>query len=117
MSERTPQKVLLVCADLMFRMELKDALRARGWEVIAPKNVNELPPEIDLQQCARVLVDLESTGEASNPLLQRLAEAPEKVLCFFSHRNVEALTRAQECGLEQIVPRSALQRSLDDFLT
>jgi hypothetical protein len=93
-------RVLAVVADLMLASRVEGSLAAAGHSVtVAPS----LPAEAD----AELLVcDLDAVDPAA------VAAMGIPALGFYSHVDVDARKRAEEAGIELVVPRSRMAREL-----
>ena len=93
-------RVLAVVADLMLASRVEGGLRAAGHTVtVAPS----LPAEADadLLVCDLDAVDPDAVAATGIPSLG-----------FYSHVDVEARKRAEEAGIDLVVPRSRMAREL-----
>jgi hypothetical protein len=89
-------RIALICPDLLFGSKLRGALAAAGHEVVAPAD------PADLQ-----VIDL--TVDAAERLAEaRIGELP--TLAFYSHVEVDVRAKAEEAGVDQVVPRSRMAR-------
>lgn len=89
-------RVALLCPDLLFGSKLEGALAAAGHQVVAPAS----PADV-------LVVDLTADVE------ERLAEATAAglpTLAFYAHVEQEVRRRAEEAGIERVVPRSRMAR-------
>jgi hypothetical protein len=89
-------RVALICPDLLFGSKLRGALAAAGHEVVAPADPADVQV-IDLTTDAD-----ERLGEA------RIGELP--TLAFYSHVEVDVRRKAEEAGVDRVVPRSRMAR-------
>ena len=93
-------RVLAVAADLMLASRVEGSLTAAGHAVtVAPS----LPAEadVDLLVCDLDAVDASAVAGMGIPSLG-----------FYSHLDVEARERADEAGIDLVVPRSRMAREL-----
>jgi hypothetical protein len=89
-------RVALLCPDLLFGSKLQGALRAAGHEPVAATD------EADV-----LVIDL--TDEPDVRIDQaRAARVPR--LAFYSHVEQDVRRRAEEAGIERVVPRSRMAR-------
>ena len=89
-------RVALLCPDLLFGSKLRGALQAAGHEVVGADD------PADLQ-----VLDL--TSDPDERLAQaRTGELP--TLAFYSHVEVDVRNRAEEAGVDRVVPRSRMAR-------
>ncbi len=89
-------RVALLCPDLLFGSKLEGALRAAGHEVVGPG------AEADV-----LVVDLTADPD------RRIAAAREvarPVLAFYAHVEQDVRRRAEEAGIDRVVPRSRMAR-------
>ena len=87
-------RVALLCPDLLFGSKLRSALDAH--EVVAPGEPADL-----------LVVDL--TDDADERLAQaRTAGTP--TLAFYSHVEQDVRRKAEEAGVDRVVPRSRMAR-------
>jgi hypothetical protein len=89
-------RVALLCPDLLFGSKLRSALEGAGHEVVAPA------PPADV-----LVVDLTADVDA------RIAEAVAAglpTLAFYAHVEQDVRHRAEEAGIERVVPRSRMAR-------
>jgi hypothetical protein len=89
-------RVALICPDLLFGSKLHGAFAAGGHEVVAPGE----PADVQV-------VDLTSDVD------ERLAAATAAelpTLAFYSHVEQDVRRRAEEAGVERVVPRSRMAR-------
>jgi hypothetical protein len=89
-------RVALLCPDLLFGSKLQGALRAAGHEPVAPTDDADV-----------LVIDL--TDDADARIEQaRAAQVPR--LAFYSHVEQDVRRRADEAGIERVVPRSRMAR-------
>ena len=89
-------RVALLCPDLLFGSKLEGALRAAGHEPVKPGEGADV-----------VVVDLTADVEAR---LQQASGAGAPRLAFYSHVEQDVRRRAEEAGIERVVPRSRMAR-------
>jgi hypothetical protein len=93
-------RVLAVVADLMLASRVEGSLSAAGHTVtVAPS----LPAEADVDL---LVCDLDAVDEAA------VAAIDIPSLGFYSHLDVDARKRAEEAGIDLVVPRSRMAREL-----
>jgi hypothetical protein len=93
-------RVLAVVADLMLASRVEGSLTAAGHSVtVAPSLPGEA--DADLLVCDLDAVDADAAAGMGVPSLG-----------FYSHLDVDARKRAEEAGIELIVPRSRMAREL-----
>ncbi len=89
-------RVALLCPDLLFGSKLRSALADGGHEVVAPGSPADL-----------LVVDLTADVD------ERLAEAGAAglpTLAFYSHVEQDVRRKAEEAGIDRVVPRSRMAR-------
>jgi hypothetical protein len=89
-------RVAVDCPDLLFGSKLQGALRVAGHEVVQPGEEAEL-----------LIVDLTADPDER---IERSAAAGLPRLGFYSHVEQDVRRRAEEAGLERVVPRSRMAR-------
>jgi hypothetical protein len=89
-------RVALLCPDLLFGSKVQGALRAAGHEVVPP----DAPADV-------LVVDLTADVESR---LRTVREARVPTLGFFSHVEQDVRRRAEQAGIDKIVPRSRMAR-------
>jgi hypothetical protein len=89
-------RVALLCPDLLFGSKLQGALRAGGHEPVAPGD------EADV-----LVVDLTDDADAR---IEQSAGAGIPRLAFYSHVEQDVRRRAEEAGIDRVVPRSRMAR-------
>lgn len=97
-------RVLAVAADLILASRVEGSLRTAGHVVtVAPS----LPAETDAEV---VVCDLDAVDAAA------VAALAMPSLGFYSHVDVDARRRAEEAGIDVVVPRSRMSRELPDLV-
>jgi hypothetical protein len=89
-------RVALLCPDLLFGSKLTSALTAAGHEVVGPDSAADL-----------LVVDLTTDVE------ERMAQAGGSglpTLAFYAHVEQDVRRRAEEAGIQRVVPRSRMAR-------
>jgi hypothetical protein len=89
-------RVALLCPDLLFGSKLQGALRAAGHQPVGPDDEAEL-----------LVVDLTDDADAR---IARSAGAGLPRLAFYSHVEQDVRRRAEEAGIDRVVPRSRMAR-------
>ncbi|HEU0024737.1 MAG TPA: hypothetical protein VFQ12_08910 [Thermoleophilaceae bacterium] len=89
-------RVALICPDLLFGSKLRGALQAAGHEVVGPDDPADA-----------LVVDL--TAEVEDRLARAAGSSLPK-LAFYSHVEVDVRRRAEEAGIDRVVPRSRMAR-------
>ena len=97
-------RVLAVAADLMLASRVEGSLRAAGHEVTV---ASTLPESVDADV---VVCDLDAVDAAA------VVATGLPALGFYSHVDVEARRRAQEAGIDVVVPRSRMARELPELV-
>ena len=97
-------RVAALAPDLFFASKIEATLTAAGHEVTVQPSP-PLPGEADV-----VIVDLDQV-EPSVAL-----EAGLPVLGFYSHVDVETKKRADDAGLDLVVPRSRMAREMPELV-
>ena len=93
-------RILGVVSDLMLASRVEGSLRAAGHEVrIEP----QLPETVDADV---IVCDLDVVDPAA------VVAAGPPALGFYSHVDVETRRRAEDAGLQPVVPRSRMSRDL-----
>jgi hypothetical protein len=98
-------RVVAVVADLILASRVTTALEAAGHEVESDSSV---PDELDGVDA--VFADL----DVADP--ERLAALGVPVVGFYSHKDVEAKSRADAAGIALAVPRSRMARELPELV-
>jgi len=93
-------QILAVVSDLMLASRVKESLTAAGHEVSVIATLPD-PAEADAIVCDLDTADADEIAATDIPSLG-----------FYSHLDVDTRTRAQQAGLDQIVPRSRMSREL-----
>jgi hypothetical protein len=89
-------RIALLCPDLLFGSKLSSALTAAGHEVVGPEDPADA-----------LVVDLTADVDAR---LRTAAAAGVPTLAFYAHVEQDVRTRAEEAGLDRVVPRSRMAR-------
>jgi hypothetical protein len=98
-------RVLALVTDLMLASRVETPLTAAGHEVTLRGAVGPDAAGFDA-----IVADLELVEPAA------VAEAGPPCLGFYSHVDVETRRRAEEAGLDLVVPRSRMARELPDLV-
>jgi hypothetical protein len=99
-------RVLAVVPDLMFASRVEATLRAVGHEVELVRAVDA----IDATGADVVLGDLAEVDPHD------LAALGPPVLGFYSHVDVDTRKRAEEAGIDLVVPRSRMAREMPELV-
>ena len=97
-------RVLAVVPDLMLASRVEESLTSAGHEVSVQPVLPD-PARADAIVCDLDAVDAEAIASSGIPSLG-----------FYSHVDVDTRLRAQEAGLNLIVPRSRMARELPQLL-
>jgi hypothetical protein len=89
-------RVALLCPDLLFGSKLQGALRAAGHEPVAAGE------EADV-----LVIDLTDDPDAR---IEQADGAEIPRLAFYSHVEQDVRRRAEEAGIDRVVPRSRMAR-------
>ena len=89
-------RVALLCPDLLFGSKLQGALRAAGHEPVAATDDADV-----------LVIDLTDDADAR---IERARGAATPRLAFYSHVEQDVRRRAEEAGIERVVPRSRMAR-------
>jgi hypothetical protein len=89
-------RVALLCPDLLFGSKLQGALRAAGHEPVAATDDADV-----------LVVDLTDEPDAR---IEQARGAAIPRLAFYSHVEQDVRRRAEEAGIERVVPRSRMAR-------
>jgi DNA-binding NarL/FixJ family response regulator len=105
-------RVALLCADLMFASRVEEALRAAGHEVTRYEGedmARAAAPESDV-----LVADLTADEFDAATLVESMRMGRElgdvATVGFYPHVDQETRRRAQEAGVDVIVPRSRMAR-------
>ena len=97
-------RVLAVVPDLMLASRVEESLTSAGHEVSVQPVLPD-PVQADAIVCDLDAVDAEAIASSGIPSLG-----------FYSHVDVDTRLRAQEAGLDLVVPRSRMARELPQLL-
>jgi hypothetical protein len=89
-------RIALLCPDLLFGSRVEGALRAAGHEVVPPG-----------EPAQALVVDLTDDVEER---LRSAADLGLPTLAFYSHVEQEVRHRAEDSGVDRVVPRSRMAR-------
>jgi len=89
-------RVALLCPDLLFGSKLQGALRAAGHEPVAATDDADV-----------LVIDLTDDADAR---IEQARGAATPRLAFYSHVEQDVRRRAEEAGIERVVPRSRMAR-------
>ena len=112
--------VLAIVDDLFFASKIRGTAEQAGVNVKFARNADAMLKAARRDQPDLIIFDLNS--ERSNPAdLARQLKADEQLrsiplLGFFSHVQTELQQQAEEAGIEQVIPRSAFAKYLNEIL-
>lgn len=89
-------RVALLCPDLLFGSKLRSALESGGHEIVAPDSPADA-----------LVVDL--TAAADERIAVAVAAGPPS-LAFYAHVEQDVRRRAEDAGIDRVVPRSRMAR-------
>jgi hypothetical protein len=99
-------RVLSIATDLMLASRVDAGLTAAGHHVVLAQSVAAAP----LDEVELIVADLDVAAP------EELAATGLPVLGYYSHVDAETRARAQEAGLDLVVPRSRMARELPDLV-
>lgn len=112
--------VLAIVDDLFFASKIRGTAEEAGVNVRFARNADAMLNAARRDQPDLIIFDLNS--ERSNPAdLARQLKADAQLraiplLGFFSHVQTELQQQAQEAGFDQVIPRSAFAKYLNEIL-
>jgi hypothetical protein len=89
-------RIGLLCPDLLFGSKLQGALGAAGHEVVGADD----PADV-------LIVDLTTDSEER---IEAAAKTRVPTLAFYAHVEQDVRERAEEAGIDRVVPRSRMAR-------
>jgi hypothetical protein len=95
-------RVALLCPDLLFGSKLRSALAEAGHEVLPPGEAADL-----------LIVDLTDDVDAR---LASAASSGVPTLAFYSHVEQDVRRKAEDAGIDRVVPRSRMAREAPDLV-
>ena len=101
--------VLLLCADLMFAVQLQSIARKAGYKPVTVR------PESDFGDGDALVVDLSQRGSWEDAIRQARQRGIH-VIAFGPHKDVEARRRAKSAGANRLLANSNLERDLPAIL-
>jgi len=101
-------RVVAYIPDLMFGSGVQSALAAAGHEPVLVGDESAL--EQELAGAEVLIVDLTSDAEQRLQAVGRHREGAVRTLGVYSHVETEVRARAQEAGIDLVVPRSRMAR-------
>jgi hypothetical protein len=99
---------VLACSELFFGTKIKETLAAIGHETELRASADQAPADLDGVDL--IVVDLDAEGLDLERLRTMSAKRP--LLGFYSHVDADTKRRAEEAGLDLVVPRSRMAREL-----
>jgi len=113
------KRVVAVVSDLMFTAKIQDAAKRTGLEAVFVKS-KEQAIEAAKQAPAMILVDLNDRGVDALELIGELkadeATRAVRLLGYVSHVETEVRRAALEKGCDEVLPRSAFSKNLQEIL-
>lgn len=112
--------VIAVVDDLFFASKIRGTAEQLGVAVSFVRNADAVLESARRDQPALIICDLHS--QKSDPIeLARRLKADEQLrtiplLGFFSHVQVELQHQAEQAGFNQVIPRSAFAKNLNQIL-
>jgi DNA-binding NarL/FixJ family response regulator len=104
-------RILVLVNDLLLGSKIREAVIASGHEAVFCSSAAALDAAVKTgAPAAAVLADLSPRGEDPIPAiceLKRGSLAAVPVVGYFSHVDTATRQRAQEAGIDQVLPRSA----------
>jgi CheY-like chemotaxis protein len=112
--------VLVLIEDLFFAAKIRTTAEHLGVEVVFPRSREAFDEAWKQHAPTLVIIDLHL--QRDDPFLlvgrlkadARLRETP--LVGFFSHVQVELQRRAEEAGIDRVLPRSAFTKRLPEIL-
>lgn len=113
--------VLCVLDDLLFSVKISTAAKALGVDTYFERSADMVLPRIREKRPALVIFDLNSGKlrpmEAIAAMKADAELASIRTLGFVSHVDADAIARAREAGIDQVLARSAFSAQLGEILT
>jgi hypothetical protein len=107
-----PEPALALMRDLMMAGTVRAAAQSAGTELILMRD----PQALAAARGRVLIVDLNQEGAIEAAGAWRKATG-RPVVGFVSHVDHAAIARAREAGIDQVLPRSALAKSLGPILS
>jgi hypothetical protein len=101
-------RVVAWVPDLLFGSNVLGMLRAAGYEALLASNSEALEREGPGSDV--VVVDLTAEAEERLAALARVDLVGARTLAFYSHVEADVRRRAEEAGIDRVVPRSRMAR-------
>jgi hypothetical protein len=107
------KRIAVVCTDLVFRSQVREAIRAGGHEPIALTGITELSAGLDA-----AVIDLNDTRLDPFTAITALARVlpREQLLGFGSHVRPDVLDAGREAGCGLVMARSKAIRAIGAWL-
>jgi hypothetical protein len=99
-------RVVAIAPDLMFASRISETLAAAGHDVTISGSVSEAP----LQGAELLIADLDRVEPDA------VAGLGPPVLGFYPHTDAELRKRAEEAGVDMVVPRSRMAREMPQLV-
>ncbi len=103
--------------DLLFQSKIAETARHAGVELKFVASPDSLAAESAQSPAALVIVDLNARN-APLEAIQRLkaAGAPQRIIAFLSHVQVELAAQARASGCTEVLPRSKFTQLLPEMM-
>jgi hypothetical protein len=105
------EPILVLVRDLMFASKISGTAQAQG---VSLKIIRD-PDKLAGEKGDRLIVDLNQAG-ALEAATQWKAASAGPVIGFVSHVDHDTISRANEAGIDQVLPRSQFVARLADLL-
>jgi DNA-binding NarL/FixJ family response regulator len=112
------KRVLVAVPDLLFAVQIANAVRAAGGEPQTIRRVEEAYTALDTEAesyPAAVVIDLAARIDPP-ALIQTAAARHVPVFAFGPHLDIEAIKAARVAGADKVVTNSALAQALPGWL-
>jgi AmiR/NasT family two-component response regulator len=113
-----PERILVICDDLLFWARTRAAAQALGLPIARITDEASIAAAVEDSGVRRVLVDLDSRSIdvlAFGTRWKERKEAPELV-AFGAHVDDALFARAKQAGYDRVVPNSVLHARVAEFL-
>jgi DNA-binding NarL/FixJ family response regulator len=101
-------RILALIPDLLFGSRVQADMLAGGHEIELMAKTDQLQDK--LAGVDVLIVDLTDENANGVQLIEALGESRPRTLGFYSHVDVAARERAEQGGLDMVVPRSRMAR-------
>lgn len=108
--------ILSLTRDLMFSTKIKELCRTYGREARTVRDIPSLESALKEVVAELVIFDLNSRDIDVFAGVSLALATNAKTLGFFSHVDEKLKHRANELGMQNVVPRSRLERELSALL-